>query len=75
MPPEVQECIFYKLTAAGYRCVLMGPEDWKALSERYLQRCKSSGAGCPVLAALEGKLASNSCGFSKGQPNELLYKE
>lgn len=75
MPSEGQECIFYKLTAAGYRCVLMGPEDWRALSERYMQRCKSGGAGCPVLSALEGKLASNSCGFGRGSSNGLLHKE
>jgi hypothetical protein len=75
VPSEGQECIFYKLTATGYRCVLMGPDNWKTLSDRYLHWCKSGGAGCPVLAALEGKLASNSCGFAKGPSNGLLYKE
>lgn len=73
MSAEGKECIFYQLTASGYRCVLMGPEEWRGASDRLLSYCKSGGSGCSKRRALEGKKMSNSCGFKKGAADELLH--
>lgn len=73
MSAEGKECIFYQLTAAGYRCVLMGPEEWRGMSEKLLGYCKSGGSGCSMRRALEGKKMSNSFGFKKGAVDELLH--
>ena len=44
------ECVFYRLTNLGRRCVLMSVEDWKRLNARYIAFCKNRGSGCPILA-------------------------
>lgn len=72
MSTEGRGCIFYQPTAAGYRCVLMGPEEWRRMSDKLLSYCKSGGAGCSMRRALEEKKLSNSCGFKKGITDELL---
>lgn len=73
MSTEGRECIFYQPTAAGYRCVLVGPEEWRGASEKFLSYCKSGGSGCPRRRILESKKLSNSYGFKKGAADELLH--
>jgi len=48
----LRECIFYRDTRAGRRCVLMSPEDWRYRRARLLAYCVSGGRGCPVKARL-----------------------
>lgn len=48
MQVQGSRCIFYKRTADGDRCVLMPPEDWRQVKQRYLQYCLNQGKGCPV---------------------------
>ncbi|WP_156769861.1 metal-binding protein [Caldivirga maquilingensis] len=42
-------CIFLQRTSDGERCVLLPPEDWAQLKQKYLhQFCLNQGHGCPV---------------------------
>ncbi|MCD6563539.1 MAG: hypothetical protein J7K23_06440 [Thermoproteales archaeon] len=47
---EVNNCKFYKLTAYGARCLLIGVDEWHKIGSRYKQYCKNKGMGCPILA-------------------------
>ncbi|MEZ0345518.1 MAG: hypothetical protein ABWK01_03125 [Infirmifilum sp.] len=70
---EENVCKYYRQTARGARCIFIGAAEWKAVSEKYLQFCKSGGAGCPVLASIGKKMANHSS-FRKGGVN-VLFRE
>jgi hypothetical protein len=38
----------YRQTVDGTRCVLMPPEEWRLVRQRYERHCHSGGAECPV---------------------------
>ncbi|RLE81292.1 MAG: hypothetical protein DRJ51_01650 [Thermoprotei archaeon] len=42
-------CIFYRRTFHGTRCILLSPEDWRARRQKLLDFCTSGGRGCPVM--------------------------
>ncbi|WP_291764982.1 metal-binding protein [Caldivirga sp. UBA161] len=43
------KCIFLQRTADGERCVLLPPELWPQMKQRYYQQfCLNHGHGCPV---------------------------
>ncbi|MCD6369223.1 MAG: hypothetical protein J7L38_05460 [Thermoproteales archaeon] len=48
--PSNDECIFYKRTAHGVRCILMSPDDWRQRKQKLLDFCNRGGRGCPIMA-------------------------
>lgn len=45
-------CVFYKETHDGRRCVLLSPEEWRVVAQRYLQHCRAGGKGCVLLSRI-----------------------
>ncbi|MHB9303184.1 hypothetical protein [Thermofilum pendens] len=67
-------CKYYVHTARGQRCAFIGVREWRLTSEKYLEFCKKGGAGCPVLASINARVASHVNGFLKVGEN-VLFKE
>ncbi|MEM1508743.1 MAG: hypothetical protein QW291_06355 [Thermofilaceae archaeon] len=49
---EERECMYYKYTGNGTRCVFMPPEEWRLRHHSLKDYCARRGNGCPVLARI-----------------------
>jgi len=51
-------CRYFQQTRQGVRCVFIGVDEWQRVRDSYIGYCRNGGAGCPILANVNRKLAN-----------------